>query len=338
MTKKRVSEVAVAILLALAGVVAAFAVVASAPAENPSTDTTATEPAMTTPTTIPDGVIVGNVPVGGMSVEAARSALEEAFVTPLPLLAAKQHYQLAPASVGAQANIDLALDLALAAAPGDSIPLEVTVDRKRLRKFVANLAKRFDQKPVDAHLYLRKLRPWISEGKAGRAIVRPKAVLGITAALKSNRRFTVPLRVEKVPRRVTRSNFGPVIVIRRGSNHLYLYRGMRFWRRFPVATGQSAYPTPLGRFQIVVMWKDPWWYPPDSPWAKGAHPIPPGPGNPLGTRWMGLSASGVGIHGTPDSSSVGYSVSHGCIRMLISDAEWLFEHVRVGTTVFIVSA
>jgi lipoprotein-anchoring transpeptidase ErfK/SrfK len=53
---------------------------------------------------------------------------------------------------------------------------------------------------------------------------------------------------------------------------------------------------------------------------------------------MGLSAPGVGIHGTPDDASIGYSASHGCIRMHIPDAEWLFNHVPVGTTVFIVSA
>ena len=53
---------------------------------------------------------------------------------------------------------------------------------------------------------------------------------------------------------------------------------------------------------------------------------------------MGLSAPGVGIHGTPDDASIGYSLSHGCIRMHIPEAEWLFQHVNVGTTVFIVPA
>ena len=67
-----------------------------------------------------------------------------------------------------------------------------------------------------------------------------------------------------------------------------------------------------------------------------AKPIPPGPGNPLGTRWMGLSAPLVGIHGTPDAASIGYSASHGCIRMLIPDATWLFDRVRIGTPVLIV--
>jgi lipoprotein-anchoring transpeptidase ErfK/SrfK len=146
------------------------------------------------------------------------------------------------------------------------------------------------------------------------------------------------LRQKAIPPEATRTTFGPVIVIRRGSNRLYLYRGMRFWRVFPVATGQAIYPTPLGRFRIVVKWRNPWWYPPSSPWAAGLKPIPPGPGNPLGTRWMGLSAPGVGIHGTPDAASIGYSASHGCIRMRIPEAEWLFRQVRIGTTVFIVSA
>jgi L,D-transpeptidase ErfK/SrfK len=108
-------------------------------------------------------------------------------------------------------------------------------------------------------------------------------------------------------------------------------------RRFAVATGQAIYPTPAGRFHIVVKWRNPWWYPPtyDS-WAKGLSPVPPGPNNPLGSRWMGISSPGVGIHGTNNPSSIGYSVSHGCIRMQVPDAEWLFDHVGVGTTVFIV--
>jgi lipoprotein-anchoring transpeptidase ErfK/SrfK len=53
---------------------------------------------------------------------------------------------------------------------------------------------------------------------------------------------------------------------------------------------------------------------------------------------MGLSAPGVGSHGTPDSGSNGCSLAHGCIRMLIPQAEWLFDHVEVGTTVSIVAS
>ena len=58
----------------------------------------------------------------------------------------------------------------------------------------------------------------------------------------------------------------------------------------------------------------------------------------LGTRWMGLSTLAVGIHGTPDAASIGYSASHGCIRMLVPEAEWLFERVEEGTPVYILDA
>jgi lipoprotein-anchoring transpeptidase ErfK/SrfK len=146
------------------------------------------------------------------------------------------------------------------------------------------------------------------------------------------------IRAPRVALSVTRARFGPIIVIRRESKVLNLFRGMRLWKRLGVATGQSSYPTPTGRFHIVTMQRHPWWYPPDSDWAENEKPIPPGPGNPLGTRWMGISAPGVGIHGTPDPASIGYSASHGCVRMRIPEAEWLFGRVRVGTPVFIIPA
>ena len=64
--------------------------------------------------------------------------------------------------------------------------------------------------------------------------------------------------------------------------------------------------------------------------------IPPGPGNPLGTRAMNLSAPGIRIHGTPSWNSIGYSVSHGCIRMRIPDVEALYPMLSVGDSVWIV--
>jgi lipoprotein-anchoring transpeptidase ErfK/SrfK len=152
-------------------------------------------------------------------------------------------------------------------------------------------------------------------------------------------RATIRLKAKLTQPPVTPKTIGPVILIRRSANKLTLYNGSKIVRTFTVATGQNIYPTPLGRFQIVVKWKNPWWYPPtQDSWAKGLKPVPPGPNNPLGTRWMGLSAPGVGIHGTDEPASIGYSLSHGCIRMLVPQAEWLFNHVDVGTPVFIISA
>jgi lipoprotein-anchoring transpeptidase ErfK/SrfK len=161
----------------------------------------------------------------------------------------------------------------------------------------------------------------------------------IVNALRTNDRSPIQLPLRELQPKVTPDSIGKAIVIRRGENRLFLYNGNRFVRRFGVATGQSVYPTPIGHFEIVVKQRNPWWYPPvGSAWAAGEEPVPPGPGNPLGTRWMGISSPNVGIHGTPDAASIGYSASHGCIRMRIPDAEWLFEQVDVGTQVFIVPA
>ncbi|HEY5388263.1 MAG TPA: L,D-transpeptidase family protein [Thermoleophilia bacterium] len=127
------------------------------------------------------------------------------------------------------------------------------------------------------------------------------------------------------------------IVIDIGSLRLYFYRDGKLVKSYPVATGQAAWPTPTGTYAIVTMQMDPQWLPPNSDWAKNAKPIPPGSENPLGTRWMGTSAPGVGIHGVPPSedSSIGTYASHGCIRMHNWDAVDLFGRVVVGMPVII---
>jgi lipoprotein-anchoring transpeptidase ErfK/SrfK len=321
-------------LLFVLGLVAATGVSAGIAASTGTTTTGTT----TKPPTIAEDVTIGGIPVGGLTADDAFETVDAAFAQPLPLLVTGHTVPTTPDQLGATALVKTAVDYALAAAPGTEVKLRVKLNRPKAESYVASLAKRYDRKPVNATLALRRLRPWIHGQKQGWSLRRLAALSSIFDALVANSRDPVKLRVRLLLPKMTPRSFGPVIVIRRGSNRLYLYVGMRPWRTFGVATGQSAYPTPIGRWSIVVKWRNPWWYPPKSPWAAGAKPIPPGPGNPLGTRWMGLSASGVGIHGTPDDASVGYSASHGCIRMHISDAEWLFNHVRIGTTVFIVRA
>lgn len=335
-------RVAVAGLFALALVAAGLLAAAVASGAQPLSVLTTTG-TTTTVTTVPGpliaaGVSIGGVPVGGMTAADAYDAVDQSFLKPLAIVVRGHRLAPEPTQLGASARIGEAVARAGGALPGTQIPLAVSVNRARVRAYVAVVGKRFDIHPVDAQLFLRNLRPWIAKPVIGYQLYRTRAEAAIVGALLANKRGPLRLRQRVVPPGTTRTNFGPVIVIRRGSNRLHLYRGMQPWRIFPVATGQASYPTPLGRFQVVVKWKDPWWYPPSSPWAQGLKPVPPGPGNPLGTRWMGLSAPGVGIHGTPDAASIGYSASHGCIRMRIPEAEWLFRHVRVGTTVFIVSA
>jgi lipoprotein-anchoring transpeptidase ErfK/SrfK len=287
---------------------------------------------------IPAGVTIGGVEVGGLAPDVATAAVQQEFQQPLQLELGATEVLVTPDVLAATPVIDKAIEKALVAQPYAAIPLGVSVVTGTIADFVSKLAQRFDRPAVDSKLSLRHLRPWLSKESAGQKLDQRRAVRDINLALASGKREEIKLATATVRPKVTRRNFGGVIVIRRSSNRLLLYNGMKYRRFFAVATGQTQYPTPLGRFKIVVKWRNPWWYPPASPWAAGQRPVPPGPDNPLGTRWMGLSAPGVGIHGTPSDGSIGYSVSHGCIRMHIPQAEWLFNHVAIGTTVFIVAA
>ncbi|HET7044642.1 MAG TPA: L,D-transpeptidase family protein [Gaiellaceae bacterium] len=290
------------------------------------------------PRVLPADVTIGGVPVGGMRPADAYLALQAWASEPLHVVVGKTRLAPTREQLGATRYLEGAIRRARASVAGAAVKVVVSVRGADVRRYVDGLAKRYDRAAVDAKLRFRKTAPVLTRDRAGLRIRKVAATAALVKALKANETEPVVLPVQELKPKVTRKGFGPIVVIRRGSNHLLLYRGQKLWRQFTVATGQSVYPTPLGRFQIVSMWKNPWWYPPASPWAAGEKPVPPGPGNPLGTRWMGISSPGVGIHGTPDAASLGYSASHGCIRMAIPQAEWLFDHVEVGTPVYIVSA
>jgi lipoprotein-anchoring transpeptidase ErfK/SrfK len=112
------------------------------------------------------------------------------------------------------------------------------------------------------------------------------------------------------------------IVVSIPDRKLALLEGERVLKVYDVAVGKPATPSPHGEFKIVSRAIDPVW--------KG---VPPGPNNPVGTRWLGLSVKGYGIHGTNAPSSIGKAASHGCIRMRNRDVEELFALVGPGLSV-----
>jgi hypothetical protein len=292
------------------------------------------------PALVPSAVAVSGIAVGDLSSESARAIVRHRFERPLRIHFGFEAWTVRPDGLGVQASVDEAVANALRAPPGRNVELRLAVSRRDIRAYVAFLVKKYSEDPVDARLIgVNGLRPVIADGRPGRRVARWLMEARIARALRSPARRSIALATKPVAPEVTRDHYGPVIVIARDSHRLRLFNGTKLVREFGVATGQSAYPTPTGTFSIATMQRDPWWIPPpNSPWAVGAKPIPPGPGNPLGTRWMGLSAPLVGIHGTPDAASIGYSASHGCIRMRIPDASWLFDHVQVGTPVVIAAA
>ena len=291
------------------------------------------------PPTIAEGVTIAAVPVGGMTAEQATVTVQTAFDRPMTFAFRNRRWRATPARLGAVAHVSTAVERALAAWPGERVPLGVGIRARRIRTYVAYLERAVSRPARSSRLVgLRRLRPFITKARVGVDLRQRVMTRTVARALRRHARGPLALRVNLIRPSVTRSNFGSVIVIRRGSRRLYLYDGMAHWRTFKIAVGMPAYPTPLGRFTIATKERNPTWNPPDSDWARGLGPVPPGPGNPLGTRWMGLSAYGYGIHGTPNPETIGTAASHGCIRMYIRESEWLFERVRVGTTVFIVRA
>lgn len=289
------------------------------------------------PTTISAGVTIGgDILVGGLSPTSAALVVRDYFAQPLTIHVGKRTLQVTPRQLGALAHAAEAIRRARLVLPGRNVPLKVTMRPGPLDRYVDKLGGRFDRAPVESRLFLRGAKPFITRHKEGRSLNRVLLERALVRSLKTHERSRIVASFRELQPAVRRSSFTDVIVIRRGANKLSLYNGMKLRRTFGIATGQAQYPTPLGRFHIIVKWLDPWWYPPSSDWAKDAKPIPPGPGNPLGTRWMGISSPAVGIHGTPDAASIGYSASHGCIRMLIPEVEWLFEQVEIGTPVFII--
>jgi L,D-transpeptidase ErfK/SrfK len=120
---------------------------------------------------------------------------------------------------------------------------------------------------------------------------------------------------------------------------LYLFlKDRSMVKTFPIGIGVTESFTPVGKFYIKEKVVSPTWYIPISLREKygGKKVIPPGPDNPLGSHWMGLSLTGYGIHGTNFPWAVGRLVTHGCIRLYPEDILRLYPIVPIGTPVNII--
>ena len=107
---------------------------------------------------------------------------------------------------------------------------------------------------------------------------------------------------------------------------LALVENDRVLKVYSTAVGAPSSPSPTGEFTVCRRITQPAYYHPGKV-------IPPGKGNPLGTRWLGLSLKGFGIHGTNEPKSIGKPRSHGCIRLRNRDIEELFNLVSIGDVV-----
>lgn len=305
--------------------------------------------AATAQTTPPDGIIatgvtIDGVAVGGMTESQARLALIEQRIKPrfasVRIILRARKIDVKPTALGYSIRLQPMIDAAMRygrtvpiSGPVD-VPLNHSVARAKLVQTLRRGERVLMVRPRNAILSWRGYAPRVWPAKLGYAIRYQYAIPRIETFLLER-----PSRVVRIPARALRPakrRIGVILVVNRATRTLTMYSDERRIRRFSVAVGTSTYPTPRGLFRVVSKQTNPTWFPPNSPWAKGLGPIPPGPGNPLGTRWIGTSASGIGIHGTYASWTVGTAASHGCLRMRIPEVEWLYNYVRIGTVVRIV--
>jgi hypothetical protein len=129
---------------------------------------------------------------------------------------------------------------------------------------------------------------------------------------------------------VSAANGPPQININLASRTLSLYTGDSLVKEYPIAIGKPSTPSPLGKFEVIEKIVNPWWF----PTTPGMKPVPSGPANPLGYRWIGFAGT-YGMHGTNMPWSIGTAASNGCIRMFEEDVEELFPKIAIGTPVLI---
>jgi lipoprotein-anchoring transpeptidase ErfK/SrfK len=114
--------------------------------------------------------------------------------------------------------------------------------------------------------------------------------------------------------------------------------GGKVLAQYPATMGDTHDPLPIGNWKITSVVHYPWFnYDPELFWnpdpKQASAVLPPGPRNPVGTVWIGLSKEHYGIHGTPDPGHIRHGESAGCIRLTNWDVDQLSHMVRPGTPV-----
>lgn len=184
----------------------------------------------------------------------------------------------------------------------------------------------------------RDLRYEVKEGESFYSIARFHG-LGIWHLRRANPgtykcrpgvRLLLPLQ------RVVPEYQGSEVVVNLPERMLYVFTNGSLETFYPIAIGrpESHWQTPVGNYHVAFKAINPTWYPPK--WAGLEKPVPPGPKNPLGDRWIGLSKSGYGFHGTPSLHSIGLSASHGCMRMYPEHVQDLYRLLKRGSKVEVV--
>jgi len=312
--------------------------------------------------TIGNGVTVGGVDVSGLSRAEAKAKLatevEAPLAAPLQVSYDGKVTKLAPTQSGVHVDTDLMIDEAIkrsnsgffvtnavksAAGVNRNVTVAtvVTYDRRGVKKFVAKVKRKYDRQPQDAKISYTANGIGEVDSKPGLAVKKKRLTNEIIAHLENAttaRRIKIPMKPKqaKVTKSELASKYPSIIVIDRSGFKLRLFKNLKLSKTYGIAVGRAGLETPAGLYAIQDKQVNPAWHVPNSAWAGAlaGKTIPPGPGDPIVARWMGLAA-GVGIHGTDEPGSIGSAASHGCIRMVPAQVIDLYDRVSVGTPVYI---
>jgi lipoprotein-anchoring transpeptidase ErfK/SrfK len=169
----------------------------------------------------------------------------------------------------------------------------------------------------------------LADGKAKRQAKAPWVLAAVLAMTSLSAALQTPVPATPSPKA---PEFAKAtvrwVLVSIPDRRLALLENGKIVRVYRVAVGKTSTPSPAGDFKIVNRVANPAYY------HKG-QVVPAGENNPVGSRWMGLSAQGYGIHGTNQPRSIGKAASTGCIRLGKHDVEELFAMVNVGDQVTI---
>jgi lipoprotein-anchoring transpeptidase ErfK/SrfK len=310
------------------------------------------------------GVTVAGIAVGGLHEPAARALVEATLRArlsrPVHLVYGSHMFTIRPAHAGLQIDAARMVADAVAASRRGSlvtrlwrdlrgrklaraVPLRAGVSSSHVETVVFHVARTLDRPAKNAVVVPKPLATGLKvvPERVGLSVKQPQLEDRLTHALlqiDGSRQVAVPTRpvrprwtAQNLPRR-----YDTYLLVSRETYTLRLYKHLKLVKTYGIAVGMQGLDTPAGLYDINDKQIDPSWHVPNSAWAGdlAGRVIPPGPDDPIKSRWMGFW-DGAGIHGTTEDWSIGHAASHGCIRMHIWDVEDLYPRVPLHTPIYV---
>ena len=316
--------------------------------------------------TIPQGVTIAGIDVGGLKAPQAKSRLERDYLArlrrPVRVHFHAKYYTLTPEQSGVAVNLDAMVSEALAEAhkgnmfsrdlrrlTGGELHValrpETTFSARAATDLLNRVRAAVNRDPVDAKATFVGLAPSIQPGRDGLKLMAHELHVQINRAIvEPSAPHDLGVRTEHVAPATTtekvRKEYATTLVVDRSHFQLHLYKDLKLVKTYEVAIGMVGLDTPAGLYHIQNKAVNPAWTEPNSSWVAPADRGKVVPGgtaaNPLKARWLGIF-NGAGIHGIDPSEygSIGHQASHGCVRMRIPDVIDLYPQVPVGAPIYI---